>query len=251
MALDQRHRLLQHRHHPEAEQIDLHDPEIGAVVLVPLHDHPPGHARRLQRHDGVQAAGGDHHAARVLAEVARQVQEAARHLADQAVAVLRRREAGRRQVGLDRLVAGHQPDRQVARDAIELLLGEAERAPRVAHRHARPVGDHVRGHGGAARAVAFVHVLDHQLALIARRQIQIDVGHPVGGVVGGGDALLRQEAFEQQIHPHRIDGGDAEDVADGGVRGRAPPLHHDPARPREPDDVPDDQEVAGRGRGDR
>ena len=78
----------------------------------------------------------------------------------------------------------------MARDAIELLLGEPEGAPRVAHRHARPVGDHVRGHGRAARAVFFVDVLDHQLALCTRRQIQIDVGHPIGGVVGGGDALL-------------------------------------------------------------
>ena len=127
----------------------------------------------------------------------------------------------------------------------ELLLGEAQRAPGVAHRHARAIGDHVRGHGGAARAVQLVHVLDHQLALCARRQIQIDVGHAVGGVVGGGDAFLGEEAFEQQVHPHGIDGGDPQDETDGGVRGRPPPLHHDPARLRELDDVPDDQEIAG------
>ena len=131
----------------------------------------------------------------------------------QAIAVLGRRKAGRRQVALQRPVVRRQPHRQVARDAIELLLRQAERAPRVAHRHARPVGDHVGGHGGAARAVLLVDVLDHQLALIARRQIQIDVGHAIGRVVGGGDALLGQKAFEQQIHPHRIDGGDAEDVS--------------------------------------
>ena len=43
---------------PRPEQIDLDDAEVGAVVLVPLHDHPPRHARRLERHHLVEAAGG-------------------------------------------------------------------------------------------------------------------------------------------------------------------------------------------------
>ena len=51
-------------------------------------------------------------------------------------------------------------------------------------------------------AVLLVDVLDHALAAIAARQIEIDVG-PLA-------ALLREEALEQQLHPDRIDGGDAE-----------------------------------------
>ena len=44
-------RILQHRHHPEPEQIDLDEPHVGAVVLVPLDDDAVGHAGVLERHD--------------------------------------------------------------------------------------------------------------------------------------------------------------------------------------------------------
>ena len=80
-------------------------------------------------------------------------------------------------------------------------------------------------------------MLDDPLAPIAARQIEIDVG-PLA-------ALLGEEALEQQIHPDRIDGGDAEAVADGAVGRRAAALHEDVVLPAEVDDVPDDQEVAG------
>ena len=82
-----------------------------------------------------------------------------------------------------------------------------------------------------------IDVLDHPLAAIAARQIEIDVG-PLA-------ALLRQKPLEQQIHPDRIDGGDAQAVADGAVGRRAAPLDENPLLAAEIDDVPDDQEVAG------
>ena len=166
VALDQRHRFLQHRHHPETQQIDLHDAEIGAVVLVPLDNHPPRHARRLERHDLVEMIRRDHHAARVLAEVARQVDQRRRDLGQELGAAIGRGEAGLGDEGRERRAVVHDPARQVLGDARELLLGEAERAAGVAHRHARAIGDHVRGHGGAARAVLGVDVLDHLLAAI-------------------------------------------------------------------------------------
>ena len=90
---------------------------------------------------------------------------------------------------------------------------------------------------GAELSVFLVDVLDHPLAPIAARQIEIDVG-PLA-------ALFRQEPLEQQIHPDRIDRGDPEAVADGAVGGRAAPLHEDVLLPAEIDDVPDDEEVAG------
>ncbi len=58
--------------HAEAEQVDLDDAEVGAVVLVPLHHAATGHRRGFDRHDFVEAARSDHDAARVLAEMARQ-----------------------------------------------------------------------------------------------------------------------------------------------------------------------------------
>ena len=72
-ALEERERVLERRHHAEAEQVHLHDPEVGAVLLVPLHDHAVRHGRGLERHHAVEGTLRDHHAARVLAEVARQV----------------------------------------------------------------------------------------------------------------------------------------------------------------------------------
>ena len=114
---------------------------------------------------------------------------------------------------------------------------EAERLAHFARRAAAAIGDDVGGHRRAEPAVFLVDVLDHLLAAIAARQIEIDVG-PLA-------ALFRQEALEQQIHPDRIDRGDPEAVADGAVGRRAAPLHEDVVLPAEIDDVPDDQEVAG------
>ena len=88
-----------------------------------------------------------------------------------------------------------------------------------------------------AIAVLLVHVLDRPLAAIAARQIEIDV-RPLA-------ALFREKPLEQQIHPDRIDRGDAEAVAHGAVGRRAASLHEDVLLPAVIDDVPDDQEIAG------
>ena len=80
-------------------------------------------------------------------------------------------------------------------------------------------------------------MLNHLLAAIAARQIEIDVG-PFA-------ALFRKKALEQQIHADRIDSRDPEAVADGAVGGRSAPLHEDVVMAAEIDDVPDDEEVAG------
>ena len=36
-------RILHYRHHPEPEQIDLHNAEVFAIVFVPLRDNAAGH----------------------------------------------------------------------------------------------------------------------------------------------------------------------------------------------------------------
>ena len=138
--------------------------------------------------------------------------------------------------------AASRPDRELEvvhhlGEAIDLRRLEAERLAHFARRAAAAIGDDVGGHRRAVPAVLLVDVLDHLLAPIAARQIEIDVG-PLA-------ALLRQEALEEQIHADRIDRGDAEAVADGAVGGRAASLHEDVVLAAEIDDVPDDQEVAG------
>ena len=123
------------------------------------------------------------------------------------------------------------------RQPIDLPFVEIERLADFARRALAAIGDHVGGHRRAVLAVFLVDVLNHALAAIAARQIEIDVG-PLA-------ALFREEALEQQLHADRIDGGDAEAVAHGAVGRRAAALHEDVLLPAEIDDVPDDQEVAG------
>ena len=107
--------------------------------------------------------------------------------------------------------------------SLEIVLGQAidgvgchaEHLAHLSHGHARAVGDHHRRHGGAVSPVFVEDVLDDLLALVARGQIEIDVG-PLA-------ALFGEEALEEQIHPHRVDGGDAERVTHSAVgRGAAP-----------------------------
>ena len=188
---------------------------------------------------GVELSLADHHAAGVLAEMPRQILHLAPEPREQAGRAIRvqieadRRHLPRQRVArIDELEVVHH-----LRQPIDLRRIEAERLPHLARRAAAAIGDDVGGHRRAEPAVFLVDVLDHLLAAIAARQIEIDVG-PLA-------ALLRQEALEQQIHPHRIDRGDPEAVADGAVGRRPAPLHEDVVLPAEIDDVPDDEEVAG------
>ena len=115
------------------------------------------------------------------------------------------------------------------------VLGQAERLADIADGAARAVADHRGGDAGAIAAIALVDILDH---LLAPLMLEIDVD------VGRLAALGRDEALEQQIVLGRIDGGDAEHVADGGIGRRAAPLAEDAAALGEADDVVDGEEIA-------
>ena len=88
--------------------------------------------------------------------------------------------------------------------------------------------------GGAVSAVAVVDMLDHLLPALML-EIHIDVGRLVAA---GGD-----EALEQQIMLRGIDGGDAKDLANGGIGRRAPALAENALRARKTDDLVDGEEV--------
>ena len=156
VVADDRDRFLERVEHAEPEEVDLDDPQVGAVVLVPLHDRPPGHRRRLERHDLVEPAGGDHHAARVLPEVARQVLDLPPVDAEQAVARLLRVEAGSRELALEELgVAALEVVAKMAElfgELVLLLTRVTERLGYFTRRGAVAVGDDVGGHRRAAPA---------------------------------------------------------------------------------------------------
>src|SRR5438270_8654271 len=65
-------RILHHRHHPEPKQIDFHNAEIFAIILVPLRYHPAWHRRIFQWHKRAHFILTNNHPAGVLPEMARQ-----------------------------------------------------------------------------------------------------------------------------------------------------------------------------------
>ena len=238
---DERDHFLDRREHAEAEEIDLDDAEVRAIVFVPLDDDAAGHRGRFERDDFVEPSFGHDHAAGMLPEVPRQILDLHLEAHEVLHAQIGRIEAGAFQLRGHRLDAladlAEVPGAEGLREFVGLLEREAERFADFARRGAIAIGDDVRGHRRAVNAVRFVDVLDDALALIARGKIEIDV-RPLA-------ALLGQKPLEQQLHRNRIDGGDAERVTDRAVRRGAAPLHENLLALAELDDVPDDEEVAG------
>ncbi len=264
MSADQRDRFFERGEHAEAEQVDLDDAHVGAVVLVPLHDAPIGHRGGLDRDDFVEATGGDHDAAAVLTEMAGQALDRAdqvdpvadvRGLGVESCLAQARDEftldlgpgifapiLGRPLVRtpLGRAAAGHGREvesRDQLREPADRLGILAEHLAHLPHGHLDAIGDDVRGHGGSRLAVFREDVLDRLLALVPARQVDVDVG-PLA-------ALFGEEAFEEQVHAHGVDGGDPERITDGAVGGRASTLAEDALLLRIAGDVLDDQEIAG------
>ena len=148
------------------------------------------------------------------------------------------RQTGRVHVARQRLVGvGELEGVHHLGQPIDALLVERQRLPHLARGAPAAICDDVGRHGRAALSVFLVDALNHLLAPIAARQIEIDVG-PFA-------AFLRQEALEQQLHLDGIDRRDPEAVADGAVGGRSPALHEDVLLTAVIDDVPDNQEIAG------
>ena len=69
-------RILENGHHSEPQQVHFDDAHVRAIVLVPLHDCAAGHCRPLEWNNRIELPLTNHHAARVLAKMARQVLKA-------------------------------------------------------------------------------------------------------------------------------------------------------------------------------
>ena len=174
----------------------------------------------------------------MLPEVPRQVLDALPQVAEGAQLFVGGIESGLAQVLLERLLRIDPLERvDHLGHAIDGVRFEAEDLADLARRAAAAVRDDVRSHCGAQPAVSLVDVLDHLLAPIAARQVEVDV-RPLA-------AFLGEKSFEEQIHPDRVDRGDPEAVADGAIGRRPAPLREDAVLPAVIDDVPDDQEIAG------
>ena len=139
--------------------------------------------------------------------------------------------------GLDRLV---EPDPELVRDGlrdpVDLAVAVAEHAPDVADR--RP-GEHRAERddlGDVVGAVLAGDVGDHLVAP-AVLEVDVDVGHR--------HPVRVEEALERQLVGDRVDRRDPEGVGHDRAGRAAPARRLDPLLAGEPDEVGDDEEVAG------
>ena len=73
MARNQLNAILENGHHAQTEQVHFDEAEVCAVLLVPLDHGAAWHGGALDGDDAVEHSGADDHAARVLAEMTRQI----------------------------------------------------------------------------------------------------------------------------------------------------------------------------------
>ena len=239
-TIDERKGVLNDGHHPESEEIDFHDPHVGAVVLVPLHHDAARHAGVLERDDRIEASLTDHHAARVLAQMPRQILHLLPQLREETHAVRVHVESDRGQVACQRGVGRRVDELEVIhrlREPIDLWRLETKRLPHFSRRTPAAIRNDIGGHRGAELSVFLVDVLNHLFAAVAARQIEINIG-PLA-------AFLREKALEEQVHADGVHCRNAKAVADGAVGGRPASLHEDVVLTAVVHDVPHDQEVAG------
>ncbi len=175
---------------------------------------------------------GNHEAARVLGQVAREVHQfgGERHhpLHQRRVRV----EAAFAQGLGQRLVAA--PAVQAGGQFVDLVRRQAQHAGHVAHRAAAAVADRHGGERGTFAAVAVEHVLQHFLAAFVF-EIDVDVRWFV--------AFFGDEAFEQQFHVAGVDLGHAQHEAHRRIGRRATALAQDLLAAGEAHDVVHGQEV--------
>src|SRR4051794_22560723 len=146
----------------------------------------------------------------MLSEMARQVLHAQSQIEELGDAGMSQIESGMAELVLHRVGwTAPLPRTYQCRKAIERLHIEAKRFTYFARGRTSPVSNHVCRHRRAMRAIFRVHVLNHALALIATRQIEVYVRHLA--------ALVGKKAFEQQLHANRIDRSDTQRVTHSAV----------------------------------
>ena len=134
-------------------------------------------------------------------------------------------------LGLDPLV---RPGPDLGRQGLGQILGKSQRLSDVADGAPRAVADHGGAESGAVPPVGVEDPLHHDLAALVL-EIDVDVGRLA--------ALFGNEALEQEVVAFGVDRGDAQDVADSGVRRRSPALAQDVLAARERDDRVHGQEI--------
>ena len=233
LVADEVQRALQGAQHAQREDVDLHQAQRFEVDLLPLDDAAVFHGGVFHRHQLRELVARDHEATRVLAQVAREADELACELHPQLRQRCLRVEALLAQaIG----IAAHVIEPlQALRHRFDALQVDAQGAPHVTQRRARPVADDHGGERGAVPTVLLVDVLDDFFAALVL-EIDVDVGRLV--------ALGADETLEQQRGAAGVDLGHAQAITNGRVGGTASALAKNalPARPLH--DVGHGEEIA-------
>jgi hypothetical protein len=218
--------------HAQRQHVDLHHPDFVDVVLVPFDEGAVVHRSVADRHIFVEPVLGQDEAADMLRQVTRKLDQFGRKLhraMDHGILGIETRLP---HLHLGQAVAPASPNR-IGEQRGD-VLGQAERLADVADRAARTIMNDGGDDRCAVTAVTIEDILHH---LFTARMLEIDID------IGRLAALFGEEAFEQKIDLGRIDGGDAEHEADGGIGRRSPTLTQDVLRPCKADDVVHGEEV--------
>ncbi len=233
--------LLQHRQafadggeHAQRQAVDLHQAGGIQIVLVPLDDGAVGHRRVFYRHQGRQRMLGDDETARMLRQVAWEVDQLGGQCQQPPHQGCVRIETALAEGFRQRDAATPVVHRRA--EFVDLVHRQAERTGDVADRAAATVADCYCGQCGALAAIALEHVLQHFLAALVL-EVDVDVRRLI--------ALGGDEAFKQQIAARRIDLGHAQHKAHRRIGRRATPLAEDVLAAGEAHDVMHGKEVGG------
>ena len=234
--LDLGDRVGHRRLHADAEHVELEEAQGLDVVLVELAHREPQPAR-LDRGAVEQARVGQHDAAGVQRDVARETVEGLDEVEEGRHA--RAVEAAAAQFGqVGDGVAGvlGADVRERLGDLVDLGGGQPERGADVAHGVAHLVGVHHRHARHPLTAEPGEHGLV-DLGAPGRLDVDVDVGQ--FGAQRGAEPLHEQPVAD------RVDPADAQEVVDQAAGARAAGGHPHPAGPDEVGDLGDGEEVRG------
>ncbi len=218
--------------HAQCEHVDLHHAQRIDVVLVPFDEGAVVHRGVADRDIGVEPVLGQHIAADMLGEMAREFDQLGRKLDREVDHGILRIEPRLPDLHVVEALAPAAPDG--VGEGCGDVLGQAQRLADVADGTARAVVNDGGDDRGTVAAIAAIDILHH---LLAPRMLEIDVD------VGRLQPLLGDEALEQQIDLGRIDRGDAEHVAHSRIRRRAAALAQNVLAARVVNDVMHGEEV--------
>ncbi len=210
--IDELHPLGQRRQHPQRQHVHFENADGVDVVLVPLDNRAVRHAGVFDGDQLAQRPARHDHAADVLAKVTRKSKQFARQRHHQSYSAVGGVQSRFSNLFIQRRAAG--PALQALGERVHRVKAQSHCLAYVPHCGTTAIADDFRRHARALAAIFLIEILDHFLAAF-----MLIVNVDVGWLVAGGT----DESLKEHVNPVGINGGDAQAIADGGIRGGAAP----------------------------